>query len=129
VGVSLQIPVFDGGRLEARRAEAQSAIRQEELRVSQLERKIELEVREALLRLDAARAEAENSGDEIAVARQELEHLTRLHGEGLGGQMDVMEAEVNLARAEDDRSASLYAWGVARIELMQAMGTVATLAQ
>jgi len=121
--------VFDGGRRNSRRAEALANIRQEELRASQLDKQVEFEVREALLKLDMARGQVETASEEAEVARQELDHRRRLYQQGVGTHTGVTGAQVNLARAVDGRVAALYAWNEARIELMQAMGTIRTLAQ
>lgn len=129
VGVSLRIPVFDGGRRNSRRAEAQAYIRQEELRASQLDKQVEFEVRQALLKLDNARGQVELSGEEADAARQELDHQRRRYEQGVGTHLELTGAQVNLARAADGRVGALYAWNEARIELMQAMGTIRSLAQ
>jgi outer membrane protein TolC len=129
VGVSLRIPVFDGDRRNSRRAETQANIRQEELRASQLEKQVELEVRQALLKLDIARGQVDTAAQEVEVAQQELAHRQRRYEQGVEGQMELEDAQVNMARAADGRVAALCAWNEARIELMQAMGTIRTLAQ
>lgn len=129
VGVSLSIPVFDGGRRNSRREETSALVRQEELRAGQLEKQVELEVREALLKLDMARGQVELSAEEVAVATEEFAHRRRRYEQGVTGQSEVTEAQVKMAQAADERMTALYAWNEARIDLMQAMGTVRTLAQ
>jgi outer membrane protein len=129
VGISLRIPVFDGGRREARRDETQSTIRQEELRATQLEKQIALEIRQALIKLDMTRGQIEIADQEIEVAHLELDHRNRRHDQGLGSQLEVLDAQATLAQATDTRIVALYAWNEARIELMQAMGTIRKLAQ
>jgi len=47
-GISLRVPVFDGGRRDARRAESASQYRSEKVRTSDLKEQIELDVRLAL---------------------------------------------------------------------------------
>jgi outer membrane protein TolC len=129
VGVSLRIPVFDSGRRNFRRAEIAASIRQEELRIAQLQKQIEFEVRQALLKLDMARGQVENAEAEVEMARQELEHRKRRVEGGVGVEPELTDAQIALTKAADARVAALYAWNDAHIELMQAMGTVHTLAQ
>jgi outer membrane protein len=129
VGISLRIPVFDGGRRNSRREETQAAIRQEELRAAQLERQISLEVRQALIKLDMTRGQVEIADQEIEVARQEVDHRTRRHEQGIGGLVEILEAQTTLAEAIDQRIAAISAWNEGRIELMQAMGTLRGMAQ
>ena len=47
-GFSLRVPLFDGGRRDARRAESLSQYRQEQTRTRDLEQQVELDVRLAL---------------------------------------------------------------------------------
>jgi outer membrane protein TolC len=94
-----------------------------------LEKQVELEVRQALLKLDSARGQIDVSTKELDISREELNHRTRLLEQGVGGELEVADARLTLAQAEDARQAALYAWNEAHIELMQAMGTIRNLAQ
>ena len=105
------------------------AVRQEQLRLSQLEKRVELEVRQAFIKLKSARAQIESSEAELEVAQQEMAHRRRRYEQGIDGRMELAEAEVQLARATNNRVGALYAWNEARIELMQATGTIRSLAQ
>jgi outer membrane protein TolC len=129
VGLSLRVPIADGGRRESRRAEVQVLIRQEELRAAQIEKQAELEVRQALLKLDITRGNVETSMLEDEVAREEVEHRRRRHEQGVGAVADVTSAQAGFVKAEVDRVAALCAWNQAKVELLQAMGTVRSLAQ
>jgi len=129
VGISLNVPIFDGGRRASRGAQSVAAVRQSELRQRQLEKQVELEVRQALLKLDRARARIDVSTRELDISREELNHRGRLLEQGVGGEQAMADARLTLAQAEDARQAALYAWNEAHIELMQAMGTIRNLAQ
>jgi outer membrane protein TolC len=129
VGVSLNLPIFDGGQRASREAQGQASLRQDEIRERQLEKQVELEVRQALLKLDSARGQIDVSTKELDISREELNHRTRLLEQGVGGELEVADARLTLAQAEDARQAALYAWNEAHIELMQAMGTIRNLAQ
>lgn len=129
VGIALDLPIFDGGRRASRGAQTVAAVRQSELRQRQLEKQVELEVRQALLKLDTARARADVSLKEFAIAQEELDHRRRLSEQGIEKETVVADARLALAQADEARLAALYAWNEARIELMQAMGTIRSLAQ
>jgi outer membrane protein TolC len=104
-------------------------LRVEQLRLAQLGRLVELEVREALLKLEIARGQVKISLREVEVAKQELEHRQRLQQQGLAIDLQVSDAKLNLARANDDRSAAFSAWNEARVDLMLATGTIQSIAQ
>lgn len=128
-GVTLTIPILDGGRREAQRAEVISTIRQQELQMAQLRKRVEIEVREALLQMDLARGNVEVLEARLHAAQDELDHRRRRYAEGIGSQMDVIGAQTGLAKAADGRAAALLDWNEARVNLLQALGTIRTLAQ
>ena len=129
IGISLRIPVFDGGRREARREQTQALLRQEELRAAQLRKQVELEVIEALGGLEVARGQVEISAQEVTLAEQEMAHRQRRYSEGLATQPELIDARFSMARAADSRDGAIYAWNEARIELARAMGTIGELAR
>jgi outer membrane protein len=128
-GVTLKIPILDGGRREAQRAEVIASVRQQELEMAQLRKRVEIEVREALLQMDLARGNVELSEARYRAAQDELEHRRRGYAQGIGSQMEVIGAQAGLAKAADGRMAALDEWNDARVDLLQALGTIRTLAQ
>jgi outer membrane protein TolC len=104
-------------------------MRQQELQLAKLQKQVEIEVREALLRMDLARGYVELSEARSRVAQDELEHSRRSYAQGIGSQMDVNGAQAGLAKAADARMAALHDWNEARVDLLQALGTIRTLAQ
>ena len=97
--------------------------------MAQLRKQVEIEVREALLRLDMARGDVELSEARYKAAQDELEHRQRRYAQGIGAQMDVNGAQAGLAKAADARMAALHDWNEARVDLLQALGTIRTLAE
>ncbi len=128
-GVTLRIPILDGGRRESQRAEVIASVRQQELQLAQLRKQVEIEVREALLRMDLARGYVELSEARYRAAQDELEHRRRSYTQGVGSEMDLNGAQAGMAKAADGRMAALHDWNQARLDLMQALGTIGTLAQ
>ncbi|HKE29369.1 MAG TPA: TolC family protein [Bryobacteraceae bacterium] len=129
VGISLHVPILDGGRRNAQREETQALICREELRKAQLEKQVELEVRHAILSLDMARELVTASDDELEAAAGELAHRKRRYERGIDGLAELSDAQVAFAEAQDGRLEALYRWNEARIELLQAKGTILTLTQ
>ena len=128
-GVTLKIPIFDGGSRESQRAEVTAAVRQQEVQMAQLRKQVEIEVREALLQMDLARGGVELSEARYKAAQDELDHRRRGYAQGAGGQMEVNGAQADLAKAADGRIAALHDWNDARVDLLEALGTIRTLAQ
>ena len=125
MGVSLRIPMFDGGRREARRGETFSQLRQEQLRTRDLDQQIELQVRLALESLRSAAAEVEAARTGQTLAESELAQARRRYEAGVANSVEVTDAQTRLQRARDNQVIALYNHNVARLDLATATGTIA----
>ncbi len=76
-GFSVRLPVFDGGRLDARRAESRSRLEQEQIRLGDLRDQIELEIRLALNALESAQEQVRVAEQGLTLAEQELAQAQR----------------------------------------------------
>jgi outer membrane protein TolC len=128
-GVTVRIPVFDGGRRDARRAESASAYRQEKIRTVDLRDQIELDVRLALESLRSADAQVKAAEDGLILAQNELAQAQRRYKAGVTNSIEVTDAQTRLDRARDNRLSALYNYNVARIDLGTATGTIQTMIQ
>ncbi len=122
-GVSLRLPVFDGGRRDARRAEARSQLRAEQVRTADLRDQIELEIRLALDNLRSAEEQVQVAEEGLKQAEREVEQARRRYEAGVANSLEPTDAQTRLERARDNRISALLAYNVARISLAQAMGT------
>jgi outer membrane protein len=123
-GVSLRVPVFDGGRRDARRVETGSQLRQERIRAKDLAAQIELEVRTALDALRSAEDQVKVAEEGLTLSENELAQAERRYKAGVANSLEVTDAQTRLERARDNRIAALYAFNQAGIELAQATGTI-----
>jgi outer membrane protein len=123
-GATLQIPIFDGGRRDARRAEAFSQYRAEKVRTSDLKQQIELDVRLALDALRSAEEEVKVAREGLQLSENELAQARRRYDAGVAYSLEVTDAQTRLERARDNQTQALYNYNVARIDLEQAMGHV-----
>jgi len=123
-GISLHIPIFDGGRRDARRAESDSQYRAEKIRTNDLKEQIELDVRVALDSLASAEDEVRVANEGVDLAQNELTQARRRFDAGVAIGLEVTDAQTRLERARENLTAALYNHNLARIDLFQAMGTV-----
>jgi outer membrane protein TolC len=128
-GVAVKVPIFDGGRRDARRAESQSQARAERVRTEDLREQIELEVRLALDALESAEEQVKVAEAGLALAENELAQAERRYGAGVASGLEVTDAQTRVARARDNRIAALFGYQAARIELGQATGTIRQMVQ
>lgn len=128
-GVSLRVPLFDGGRRDARRVETASQYRAEKVKTNDLKEQIELDVRLALDALSSAQQEVNVARDGLSLAENELAQARRRYEAGVSDSLEVTDAQTRLERARDNQTSALYSYNVARIDLAQAMGQVRSLVQ
>jgi outer membrane protein len=123
-GVSLRVPIFDGGRREGKRAESESQLRQERIRSSDLKDQIDLDVRLAVDALQSAEDEVKVAAEGLTLAENELAQARRRVDAGVAISLEVTDAQTRLSRARDNQTAALFHHAQARIDLGQATGTL-----
>jgi outer membrane protein len=128
-GFSVQIPIFDGSRMEYRRAESASQYRQETIRGEDLRTQIELEIRLALDSLQSAAEQVRAAEEGLALAEGEVAQAERRYRAGASPGLEVTDAQTRLERARENRVAALFLYNVARIQLASATGTIKQLVQ
>jgi outer membrane protein TolC len=123
-GIEVKLPIFDGGRRDARRAESDSQYRSEQARTRDLKEQIELDVRLALDSLHSAEDEVKVAKEGLSLADNELAQARRRYSAGVATGVEVTDAQTRLERARDNQTGALYNYNVAKIDLAQAMGRV-----
>jgi len=124
IGIGVRVPIFDGGRREARRAEAGVQLRQEHLRLEDLKRQVELEVRLSLNTLKSSRSQIETAKLGLELAENELAQAQRRTEAGVANSVELTDAQTRLARARDNTLSALYLFNLARIDVAAATGTM-----
>jgi outer membrane protein TolC len=123
-GASLRLPIFDGGRRDARRVEAASQLRQEQVRSADLARQVALEVRLALDSLRSAEEQVKVAESGVKLSEEELAHARRRVEAGVANSLEVTDAQTRLERARDNRTSALFNYNQSRIDLGQATGNI-----
>jgi outer membrane protein TolC len=124
VGAGLRIPIFQGGRVKADVLQAQSILKQQQMRLEDLHARIEFEVRSALL-------DVRTSEDQIAVAKQsvelsadQLKQAQDRYAAGVAGSLDVVQAQEVVTGANETYIQALYLNNVAKLALARGLGVV-----
>jgi outer membrane protein TolC len=121
-GIQVKVPIFDGARRDARRAESASQYRQEKVRTNDLKEQVELDVRLALDELQSADDQVKVAREGLQLADEELTQARRRYDAGVANSLEVTDAQTRLERARDNQTAALYLYGVAKVDLAQATG-------
>jgi outer membrane protein len=128
-GASLRIPIFDGGRRDARRSEAGILLKQDELRTADLRKQVELDVRLALDAVTASAQQVRVSEEGLQLAERELAQAQRRYQGGVTSNIEVVDAQTRTERARDNRILALFQYNQARIDLATAMGAIHRILQ
>jgi len=127
VGVTLSIPIFDGGQREGRIGESRSLLLQEEIKMNLVTRQITMELREALVTLTSAKeqyriakAGLKASMTEVQLARERFRLLS-------SNSLELSNALFSLVRARDNIIDGLYRANASRVNLARATGQVEEL--
>jgi outer membrane protein len=126
-GIALRVPIFDGGRRDARRAESASQYRAEKVRTNDLKEQIELDVRLALDELRSAEEQVQVANEGLELAGNEVAQARRRYDAGVAVSLEVTDAQTRLERARDNQTSALYRFNMARVDLGQATGRVASV--
>ena len=124
LSASLKVPVFDGFRRGARRAESFSQFKQEQIRTRDVSDQIELQVRLALESLRSSAAEVDAARDGLTLADSELAQARRRFEAGVANSEEVIDAQTRLQRARDNQVIAIYDYNAARLDLATATGTI-----
>jgi outer membrane protein len=126
LSLSLNVPVFDGGRRKAELSQAELALRDEQIRTRDLRQQIRLDIQVAQRGLASTRLKARLTDAEVELAEQQLTQSRARLAAGLGTALDVADAQTRLIRARDSRNLAQHQADLAQLDLVVATGSVRT---
>jgi len=124
---SLEVPLFTGGRIEAEREKMEIALRQLKQQEQAASDSIALEVKTSIAQLASARSEVDVANLGVELARQEVDQARDRFQAGVANNIEVVTAQNELARANDNQIAALYRYNQARADVAHAAGQMETL--
>ena len=122
LGLTLSWAIFDGFSRNADYKERKALAVLADLDVKTVMRKIELDVRDALVSLDNQRATLKQAGIARDVARKNATETAELYRQGLGTALQAADANVRLFEAEVELVRERYGLGIAFLNLEAALG-------
>ena len=127
VGVTLSIPIFDGGQREGRIGESRSQLLQEEIKMNLVSRQITMELREALVTLSSAKEQYRIAKDGLKAAATEVQLARERFRLLSSNSLELSNALFSLVRARDNIIDGLFRANASRVNLARAMGQVEEL--
>ena len=119
---TLNIPIFQGGKIESDIQQARSVLKQRQAQVDNLRASIEQDIDDALLDLKAADQQVEVGRVGLDYAQQALEQSQDRFAAGVTNNVEVIQAQQQLASANDQYISSLYGFNIAKVLLARAIG-------
>jgi outer membrane protein len=119
---SVNMPLFTGGRIRAEIVRADLEIRKLEQQKDDLRNQIALDVKTALLNLQSARSEVQVANLGVQLSKEEVDQARDRFKAGVANNIEVIQAQDSLARANDNQIAALYRFNQARADLARAIG-------
>jgi outer membrane protein TolC len=122
--LSLEFPIFTGGRIRAEEARAKLEEQHVAENRRQLEAQIVDEVKSSLDELTAARNSVDVANLGLQLAQEEVAQAQRRFAAGVTTNVEVITAQDELARANDNQIAALYQFNLSRASLARATGEI-----
>ncbi len=119
---SVNMPLFTGGRIHAEIVRADLEIRKLDQQKDDLRNQIALDVKTALLNLQSARNEVQVANLGVQLSKEEVDQARDRFKAGVANNIEVIQAQDSLSRANDNQIAALYRFNQARADLARSMG-------
>jgi outer membrane protein len=119
---SVTMPLFTGGRIHAEIARANLEIQRIEQQQADLRNSIALDVKTSLINLGSARNEVQVANLGVQLSKEEVDQARDRFRAGVANNIEVIQAQDSLARANDNQITALYRFNQARADLARAIG-------
>jgi outer membrane protein TolC len=126
-GATVQVPLFTGGRIGAEEATADIELKKLQQTERDLRNQIAVEVKSAVAQLDAARVEVEAANLGVNLAQESVRQAQDRFRAGVANNIEVITAQDELARANDNQITALYRYNQSRADLARATGRMEAL--
>ena len=122
IGITVGIPIFEGGRIRARIAKERAQLHAAQQRLRRLELQIRLEVDTAVLNVNSAGARVSVTQKSIAEAEESLRIEREKYNYGKGAIVDVLDAQAALLGAQTSYYRALADFNIATAQVQLATG-------
>jgi outer membrane protein len=122
IGVTVDLPLFEGGQISARVREEKARLTAAEERMRQLELQVQLEVESAALNVNSSRERVRATAQSVEQAQESLSIERNKYDTGKGTIVDVLDAQSALLEAQTAYYRALADHQIALAQLQLAQG-------
>jgi outer membrane protein TolC len=119
---TLSIPSFQGGKVHGDELQADAQLEQARQQMENIRGQIDQDVRTAFLNLQSSAEQVEVAKSNIDLAQQTLDQSRDRFAAGVADTVEVVQAQEQVATANDSYISSLYSYNYAKISLARALG-------
>lgn len=116
------MPLFTGGRIHAEIVKSDLQLKVLDEQKADLRNSIALDVKTALLNLESARNEVQVANLGVQLAKEEVDQARDRFKAGVANNIEVIQAQDALARANDNQIVALYRFNQARADYARGIG-------
>ena len=124
---TFDVPIFTGGRTHAEIVKSDLQLKVLDQQKADLRNQISLDVKTALLNLKSARNQVEVANLGVHLAKEEVDQARDRFNAGVANNIEVIQAQDALARANDNQIAALYRFNQARADYARSVGQMETI--
>ncbi len=122
IAAGVRIPIFQGGRVRADVAQAESDLHSAQLQLEDLHNRVEQEIRSALLDVNTSDQQVGVARESINLSNEQLRQSQDRFSAGVSGTLEVVQAQEAVATSNEQYIQSLYLNNVAKLTLARALG-------
>ena len=123
---SLDVPIFEEGKLRGDAEQAQSQLDQLRARLSDMRGQISADVRDSILDIQAAAKLVDVAKSNVDLANEALSEAQQRYKAGVSDNLAVSQAQQAVAQADQQYVDSLYRHNIAKLSLARALGVAQT---
>lgn len=122
VGLSIDVPIFDGFQRKSRAKQARLSIEKNKIQLEGLEQSIDLQINQSGTTLRNNIINLESQEDNMKLAEKVYETAKKKYEQGVGSNIEVINAENDLVQAQTNYFSALYDAIIAKIDYKKALG-------
>ncbi len=119
---TLNIPIFQGGRVHGDVLKAEASLRQAQAQMADVRGQIDQDIRNALLDLKSSSDLVEVARSSVNLAEQALTQSQDRFSAGVTDNLEVVQAQEAVAAAHESLISSLYLHNLAKVSFARALG-------
>ena len=119
---AVDIPIFQGGRVQADIESADAVLRRRQAELEDLRGRIDSDVRTAFIDMRASSRQVDVAVENVDLAKQQLQQAQDRFAAGVTNNLEVVQSQQAVALANENYVAALYTFSVAKASLARARG-------